>query len=128
MFELTHKHLDLITADVSRADISYSHLKYDLIDHICCDLEKEMSEGLPFEKAYAMVKKRIGIRGLQQIQEDTLLLIDKKYRIMKNTMKTSGVIATILMAFGSLFKIEHWPGASIMLVLGFFFALCCFSP
>lgn len=128
MFELTHKHLELITADVSRADISFSHLKYDLIDHICCDLENEMSHGLPFEKAYEMVKKRIGLRGLQQIQEDTLSLIDKKYRIMKNTMKIFGVISTILMSFGALFKIEHWPGAGVMLVLGFFLLCFVFLP
>src|SRR6266540_2195145 len=128
MFELTHKHLELITADVSRADISYSHLKYDLIDHICCDLENEMGHGLPFEKAYEMVKKRIGLRGLQQIQEDTLSLIDKKYRIMKNTMKIFGVVSTILMSFGALFKIEHWPGAGVMLVLGFFLLCFVFLP
>lgn len=128
MFELTHKHLELITADVSKADISFSHLKYDLIDHICCDLEYEINQGLPFEKAYEKVKKRIGIRGLQQIQEDTLSLIDKKYRMMKNTMKTFGVIAPILMAIGSLFKIEHWTGAGIMLTLGFFLLCFVFLP
>lgn len=128
MFELTHKHLELITADVSKADISFSHLKYDLIDHICCDLENEMNHGIPFEKAYEMVKSRIGIRGLQQIQEDTLFLIDKKYRIMKNSMKIFGVISTILLAFGALFKIEHWPGAGIMITLGFFLLCFVFLP
>jgi hypothetical protein len=128
MFELTHKHLELITADVSKADISFSHLKYDLIDHICCDLENEMNQGLPFEKAYEKVKKEIGIRGLQQIQEDTLLLIDKKYRIMKNTMKIFGAVAPILMAFGSLFKIEHWPFGGILLTLGFFLLCFVFLP
>lgn len=128
MFELTNKHLELITADVNKADISYSHLRYDLIDHICCDLENEMSHGLSFEKAYEVVKARIGIHGLQRIQEDTLLLIDKKYRIMKNTMKIFGVISTILMAFGALFKIEHWPGAGILLVVGFFLLTFVFLP
>jgi hypothetical protein len=128
MFELTHKHLELITADVNRADISFSHLKYDIIDHICCDLENEMNHGVPFEKAYEMVKARIGIRGLQQIQEDTLFLIDKKYRIMKNSMKIFGVISTVLLAFGALFKIEHWPGAGIMITLGFFLLCVVFLP
>jgi len=128
MFELTNKHLEFITADVSRSDVSYSHLKYDLIDHICCDLENEMSHGLPFEKAYETVKKKIGIHGLKQIQEDTLSLIDKKYRIMKNTMKIFGVVAPILMAFGALFKIEHWPGAGVLLTIGFFLLCFVFLP
>jgi hypothetical protein len=128
MFELTRRHLDIITADVNKADIAFSHLKYDLIDHICCDLENEMSQGLPFEKAYEIIKKRIGIRGLQQIQVDTLLLIDKKYRIMKNTMKYFGVIAPILIAFGALFKTEHWPAAGILITLGFFLLCFVFLP
>ena len=128
MFELTHKHLELITADVNKADISFSHLKYDLIDHICCDLENEMGQGVPFEKAYEMVRKKIGLRGLQQIQEDTLSLIDKKYRIMKNTMKIFGVVSTILMAVGALFKIEHWPTAGILITIGFFLLCFVFLP
>jgi hypothetical protein len=128
MFELSFAQLQLIKTEVSRADISLSHLQYDLIDHICCDIENTMSQGLPFEKAYEAVKKKIGIRGLQQIQEDTLFLIDKKYRIMKNTMKIFGVVAPILMAVGGLFKIEHWPFAGIMLTLGFFLLTFVFLP
>jgi hypothetical protein len=128
MFELSFAQVQLIKTEVSRADISLSHLPYDLIDHICCDIENAMSQGLPFEKAYDAVKKKIGIRGLQQIQEDTLFLIDKKYRIMKNTMKIFGVIAPILLAVGGLFKIEHWPFAGIMLTLGFFLLTFLFLP
>ncbi len=128
MFELSFAQVQLIKTEVSRADISLSHLPYDLIDHICCDIENTMNQGLPFEKAYEAVKKKIGIRGLQQIQEDTLFLIDKKYRIMKNTMKIFGVIAPILMAVGGLFKIEHWPAAGIMLTLGFFLLTFVFLP
>jgi hypothetical protein len=128
MFELSFAQVQFIKTEVSRADVSLSHLPYDLIDHICCDIENTMNEGLPFEKAYEAVKKKIGIRGLQQIQEDTLFLIDKKYRIMKNTMKIFGVIAPILMAVGGLFKIEHWPGAGVMVTLGFFLLTFVFLP
>lgn len=128
MFEINFKQLAIIKAEVGRADISFSHLQYDLIDHICCDVENEMERGSPFEKAYEMVKQRIGIRGLQRIQEDTLFLIDKKYRMMKTTMKVFGAIATILMAFGSLFKIMHWTGAGIILTLGFFLLTFVFLP
>ena len=43
-------------------------------------------------------------------------------------MKIFGVIAPILMAFGSLFKIEHWSGAGILLTLGFFLLCFVFLP
>jgi hypothetical protein len=74
----------------------------ELIDHVCCDVEFEMQNGIPFAKAYEVVKNKIGIEGLERIQHETLYLIDKKYRIMKKTMKISGLIAPILLSLGSL--------------------------
>jgi hypothetical protein len=128
MLELTFDQIDKIKEDVSKADIHYSHLSDDLVDHICCDVENEMQKTGSFEEAYKIVKKKIGYKGLQEIQENTLLLIDKNYRIMKTTMKISGLIAPILMAAAGLFKIQHWPGAGIMLVLGFFVLIFFFLP
>lgn len=128
MDELSYKHIELIKAEVYNAGISCSHLQYDLIDHICCDIENEMQKGLAFEKAYAKVKQQFSSDGLQKIQEETLFLIDKKYRIMKTTMKLFGVIAPIIIAFGTLFKIEHWSGAGILLAVGFFLLAFVFLP
>lgn len=125
---LSIANIEWLKREIGKAGLTYSHLQDDLIDHICCDVEYEMQKGLSFMKAYERVKARIGIGGLERIQEETLYLIDIKYRIMKNTMKTSGVIAPIIIAIGSLFKIEHWPGASILLVLGFFVLSFVFLP
>lgn len=43
-------------------------------------------------------------------------------------MKTIGVTALALMAFGALFKIMHWPFAGPMLVLSFAFITVVFFP
>jgi hypothetical protein len=128
MYELSYANIDFLKKEVCKSGITLSHLQDELIDHLCCDVEAEMSNGIPFEKAYDMVIQKIGYHGLQQIQEDTLYLIDKNYRIMKNTMKITGLIAPVLMSFGALFKIMHWPGAGIMLVLGFFLLCFFFIP
>ena len=48
-----------------------------------------------------------------------------KYKSMKKFMKVFGVLSPSLMAVAALFKIQHWAGAGVMLVLGFFFL--CFS-
>ena len=37
---------------------------------------------------------------------------------MKKTMFVLGYIAAALTTFGLLFKVMHWPGANIMLILG----------
>ena len=128
MPELTLNNIDQISIDVSRQEITFSHLPTDLIDHICCDVENEMSNGLSFSQAYQRVKQKMGSRRLKEIQEETLYLVDTKYRNMKNTMKISGVAGTIILGFASLFKIQHWPGAGIMLSCGALFLAFVFLP
>lgn len=123
MQELENKHIKLITETIDRSGISYSHLREDLIDHICCEIEAQLAGGVSFQQAFESIRHNIGIKSLQQVQEKTLLLIDKNYCAMKSTMKLSGIISTILLIVGTLFKIEHWPGGSIALALGFT-ALC----
>jgi len=120
--------IDLIRADIRRQRVSYSHLLDDLVDHVCCDVELRMNTGLPFQKAYAEVRSRIGSNRFKKIQEETLILIDKKYKTMKTFMKIFGVIAPALMTLGALFKIQHWPGGSILLALGLMFLCLFFLP
>ena len=47
---------------------------------------------------------------------------------MKQYINISGIISIILICLGAIFKINHWPGASIMLVIGIFTLLVLFSP
>ncbi len=128
MSDLSVAHVNLIIREVSRHQITFSHLCDDLIDHICCDVEDEMQNGLPFEKAYSRVKEKIGIRGLNKIQEETLYAVDNKYRKMKNTMKITGIAGTVLLGFAALSKIMHWPLAGILLVTGAFLLVVFFMP
>ncbi len=128
MYCLTEQQVTRVYYDVEKAGINFSHLSTDLVDHICCDIESQMQEGISFEKAYKVIQEEFGIKGLRQIQQDTLMLIDKNYRIMKKSMKTIGMLALALMAFGALFKIMHLPGASVMLTLSFFFTTFVFFP
>lgn len=128
MPELSLRHIDLISRDIRQQEISFSHLMDELIDHICCDVEFEMKKGLDFPDAYSKVKSKIGSRGLKQIQEETLYAVDTKYRYMKNLMKISGVAGTVLFGFAAMYKIQHWPGASIMMTLGALIMVFAFIP
>jgi len=128
MYNLNVKQIEFVASEVANADITFSHLKDDLIDHLCCEIEAEINRGLSFETALEKTKQKIGIKNLKKVQEDTLLLIDKKYRFMKNFMKISGLISMAMLAFGALFKIMHWPGAGPLLVFGFVFVSLLFFP
>lgn len=128
MPELSLKDIDQISRDIRREEISFSHLLEDLIDHVCCDVEYEMTAGLSFNEAYNRVKKKMGSRRIKEIQEETLYEIDSKYRKMKTTMKITGVAGTILLGFAALFKIQHWPGAGFLITLGALILAFVFMP
>jgi hypothetical protein len=128
MPELSLQHIDQISHDICREEITFSHLLEDLIDHVCCDVENEMQDGLSFSEAYRKVKQKMGSRRLKEIQEETLYAVDTKYRFMKNTMKFSGVAGTILFGFAALFKIQHWPLAGALMTLGALVLAFIFLP
>jgi drug/metabolite transporter (DMT)-like permease len=128
MPELNLQHIDQISRDISREEISFSHLLEDLIDHVCCDVEYEMQSGLDFHEAYIKVKKKMGSGRLKEIQQETLYSVDTNYRNMKNLVKISGVAGTIMFGFAALFKIQHWPGAGQMMSLGALFLAFIFLP
>jgi uncharacterized protein with PQ loop repeat len=128
MPELGLNHIDQISRDISRHEISFSHLLEDLIDHVCCDVEYEMNKGMSFTDAYQRVKQKMGSRRLKEIQEETLYAVDTKYRFMKNTMKISGVAGTVLFGFAAMFKIQHWPLAGALMTLGALVLAFIFLP
>lgn len=128
MPELSYYDIERISHDIRKEEITFSHLLDELIDHVCCDVEYEMSKGLSFKEAYKRVRQKIGPRRLKEIQEETLYEIDSKYRKMKNTMKISGIAGTIMFGFASLFKINHWPLAGTMLTLGAVILAFVFMP
>lgn len=128
MHELTLRNIEEISRDVGRQEIIIPHLRDELTDHICCDVEYEMQKGLSFAEAYQAVRAKLGSRRLREIQEETLYAVDTKYRKMKTTMKISGIAGTVLLGFAALFKIMHWPGAGIMLMLGGFILAFVFMP
>ena len=129
MPELSFQNIEDITLDIRRQEITFSHLADELIDHICCDVEYEMQKGLSFSDAYDRVKQKMGShRRIKEIQEETLYAVDSKYRNMKNTMKISGIAGTIMFGFATLFKIQHWPLAGPLLVLGAFILAFIFMP
>lgn len=125
---LDSRHIRQIEEDVENARITINNLSQELVDHICCEVEDLMSKGRTFDEAYALIKEQTGIKVLQQIQENTLYLTDKKYKTMKTTMKITGNVSLALIAIGTAFKIMHWPGASITLILGFFTLCFIFFP
>ena len=87
-----------------------------------------MDEGVEFLRAFEEVRSRLDNNRIQEIQEETLLLINQKYRMMKKFMYILGTIAPSLLIVGAIFKLQHWPGASILITLGSFLLAAIYLP
>lgn len=128
MAELTEKEIRRLNREIQKRGLTYTELQQELLDHLCCDVEAEMEEGLEFVKALEKVRKGMGKDRIQEIQEETLLLINQKYRIMKKFMYILGMIAPAMLITGTFFKIQHWAGASVLLVFSLFLLGAIYLP
>ncbi len=118
LYVLSEKQVDYILNDIRRNGIQTEELQFNLLDHICCVIENEMSPENDFDEMYRSVLPRFFKKELKEIQEETdLLLTFKNYYTMKKVMLRSGIFSAVAFTIGALFKIMHWPGASMLLVL-----------
>ena len=128
MAELSNREIEILNKEIDKQGLTYTLLQKELLDHLCCDIEAKMDEGLVFLKAFEEVQQRLENNRIQEIQEETLLLINQKYRMMKKFMYILGTIAPSLLIVGAIFKLQHWPGASVLIVLGSFLLAAVYLP
>ncbi len=119
MYKVTKEQIDYILEDINKRGVVLEDLQNNLLDHICCIIENEMSENEDFNNFYEQILPRFFKRDLKEIQEETNnLLTFKHYYAMKNTLKISGIISAILTLLGAVLKTFHLPGAGVAIVLG----------
>ena len=128
MAELNDREIEILNREIDKQGLTYTLLQKELLDHLCCDIEAKMNEGVEFLKAFEEVQQRLENNRIQEIQEETLLLINQKYRMMKKFMYILGTIAPSLLIIGAFFKLQHWPGASVLIVLGSFLLAAVYLP
>ena len=115
--ELTTEQILFIRQDIQNKGVTLNDLAESFVEHISCAIESDSETD--FNKAYTNALNAFGETGLKKIQQETiLLLILKKEITMKKTMYVLGYVAVFLSTTGLLFKLQHWPGAAVMLILG----------
>jgi hypothetical protein len=126
--KLTPTEVQFIESDIAKANIRFSHLEADLLDHICCLVEDQMDRGLSFEKALAQVKKGFNYQTLKNIEIQTILIINSKLQAMKTTLKISGITGFVLFLLFILFKTYHIPGGSMLMLISMIALLFAYIP
>lgn len=129
MYELSEQQIDFILSDIKSRGVEMEELQSDLLDHICCILEQDLEPGGNFEAVYAQTISRFFKKELKEIEDETILLLTfKNYYTMRKVMFTTGAISVTGFIIGSFFKVMHWPGANMMLLLGIGLASLVFLP
>lgn len=126
---LSEKEVESLEAQIERSAISSQELKDDLLDHFCCFIEHEMNKGASFEEAKSRAWQQICPNGLDEIQEETIFLLNaKKTIVMKKLMYITGLLSSISISIGWLFKLLHWPGGGYLFTYGFLAFVLLFLP
>lgn len=118
--KLTNVQADIIKAIVAQGDVSIATLHDDLVDHLCCVAEDQMAKGKSFETALAHALLDLAPAGLQDIQRETVFLLNtKKIYRMRMIMYTLGLLSAMSFVLGWMFGMMHWPGARELSIYGF---------
>jgi len=124
---LNESQIERIADTVSNSNIASEELKEDLIDHLCCIVEDEMSKDKDFETAYQTAMQRFCPNGLNEIQNETVFLFTSKSKrrldialYISGLGALTGALATVVM------KMLHLPFAQLIFLASVcvvFFAL-----
>lgn len=107
---LSDEQLEIVWQDIEKSGVSIQSLQDDLLDHMCCFIECKLEEGASFEDAYALAQQQVCPNGLQEIQEETLYLLNSNRIIaMKKIMYAIGLVSSIGISIGWLSKLLYWP-------------------
>lgn len=125
---LSDKELDTLHDVIVDSGVSYESLQNDLIDHLACIIEAEIEKGLKFKDALQHALAIFSPDELKNTNESTIYLLTLKSKKMKKTTGIIGIAAAIAVLTGTFFKVMHWPGASILLVIGLIAAAVIVLP
>jgi len=129
MFKVTDEHIDFIISDLKRKGIVLKDLQENIIDHVCCLTEAELSENENFEAHYEKIIPRFFNQELKELQQETDSLVNSKsIDLLKSTLQVSGVLSVLLLGFGVYYKLHHLTGNGIILLAGMVFFCMLFLP
>ncbi len=125
---LTDENIEYIATNLEFYGVKHPDLKEDLLDHICTYIENGNFSS--FDEAYLeAINKFGGQYAMGRIQHETFLLVTlQSTGKRKNLLYIFGSLMAVLISTGSIFKIMHWPLASILTILGFFVLNFFFLP
>jgi hypothetical protein len=115
---LTDEQIEYIATNLEFYGVASEDLKDDLLDHICTHIETGTYDD--FDLAYKEALHKIGgYAAVSKLERDRYMLLNFRSNIRRQKIiYFLGFIATFTALLGVLFKIMHWPGASVLIFSG----------
>ncbi|GAB4334145.1 MAG: hypothetical protein OHK0038_10880 [Flammeovirgaceae bacterium] len=116
---LNESQIEFILRKIQSEGITIASLQTDLLDHFCCMIEERVAQGVEFEKAYWEAYRTISPNGIQEIEEETFLLLTLNKQInMKKLLYAVGFISAFCLSNYVLFRHLKWEGANYFMMVG----------
>ncbi|MEQ9288252.1 MAG: hypothetical protein RIG77_15150 [Cyclobacteriaceae bacterium] len=112
---MTQEEIDRVRQLLTGMGLSDPSLQKELIDHVCCDVENYMAQGMGFEEAFEKTKNDIPKNQFRQIQKETMEVLNKKIRL--TTVFT--YLSFFMLVLATAFKLMRFPGAGHLLMASF---------
>lgn len=94
---LSTEQIEWIQKDIKRKGIVCSDLADDLLDHVCCMVEENIDNGLPFHNSYQLVIEKFGPAGFRKVQKETTFLLNLNSSLYKVVMAMDYMMTFILL-------------------------------
>jgi hypothetical protein len=125
---LSTTHLDAIRLRLEKDGITLSSLKDDLLDHLCCAIEEQMDAGLDFDNSFRTAIDELAPKGLSDIEEQTVLMLNHKLIPMKKLTYVIGLVACMMIVMGWLLSVLHWSAGFMLGTAGVMSFVFLFLP
>jgi hypothetical protein len=114
---------------VNQHRLTINGLRDDLIDHLCCVVEKKMSEGADFERSVNQALVELAPDGLREIEAETFYLFNSyKIIFMKKFIYFIGMVSAMAMSIGFVGSLLRYTGGQYLSAIGTFIFVFTFLP
>lgn len=100
---------------LERQGLSFKPLQDEMMDHLGCDLEERMSEGLSFQEAWDQSIREIPNNHFQLIQQEIMETINKRV----SWSRVLSFFALGLILISAVFKALHLQFGGVVLLMSF---------
>lgn len=127
--KLSNDQTKAVKARIDQSGITNELLRDDVLDHVCCVVEINMTRGKEFEVAVQEAIHELAPDGLTQLQHETVFLLNSTKIIrMKKVMYAIGLLSAMSFVLGWTFGMMHWAGARELSIFGFLGFIFLYVP